>query len=75
LNLPIFQTITPYLFTTHMVTWKEFFDEKVNANNEAIAGTIQDLPQVFHALLVLFTYIIVLLSASLFVIRKKDVLS
>jgi ABC-2 type transport system permease protein len=75
LNLPVFQAITPYLFTTHMVTWKEFFDEKVNADNEAIAGTIQDLPQVFNALLILFIHIVVLLCASLFVIRKKDVLS
>ncbi|MEP6683231.1 MAG: ABC transporter permease subunit, partial [Parafilimonas sp.] len=38
LNLPVFNAINPYLFTTHMVTWKEFFDEKVNVNNEAIPG-------------------------------------
>ena len=75
LNLPVFNAINPYLFTTHMVTWKEFFDEKVNANNEAIAGTIQDLPAIFHSLLILLVYIIVMISATIWVMRKKDILS
>jgi len=75
LNLPVFQTINPYLFTTHMVIWKEFFDEKVNANNEAIAGSIQDMPQIIHSLIILSIYIIVLVGATIFVMRKKDILS
>jgi len=75
LNLPVFQTINPYLFTTHMVIWKEFFDEKVNANNEAIAGSIQDMPQIIHSLIILSIYIIGLVSATVFVMRKKDILS
>ena len=75
LDLPVFKAITPYMFTTHMVTWKEFFDEKVNANNEAIQGSIQNLPQVFHSLLILLIHITVLLWASVLVTRKKDVLS
>ena len=75
LDLPVFRVITPYLFTTHMVTWKEFFDEKVNADNEAIAGSIQNLPQIFHSLIILFAHIIVLLSASGWFTNKKDVLS
>jgi ABC-2 type transport system permease protein len=75
LNLPVFQALTPYLFTTHMVTWKEFFDEKVNSDNVAIAGSIQNLPQIFNSLLILFIHIIVLLCASLWVMRKKDILT
>lgn len=75
LNIPVYQAINPYLFTTHMVIWKEFFDEKVNVNNEAIVGTIQDMPQIIHSLIVLFIYIIGLLGATIFVIRKKDILS
>lgn len=75
LNLPVFQIINPYLFTTHMVIWKEFFDEKVNGNNEAIAGTIQDLPQIMHSLLILSAYIFVLVSATIWVMKKKDILS
>jgi ABC-2 type transport system permease protein len=75
LNLPVFNAINPYLFTTHMVIWKEFFDEKVNANNEAITGTIQDLPQIIHSLIILIIYIIALISATIWVMRKKDILS
>ena len=75
LNLPVFQTVNPYLFTTHMVIWKEFFDEKVNANNEAIAGSIQDMPQIIHSLIILSIYIIGLVGATVFVMRKKDILS
>jgi len=75
LDLPVFRIVTPYLFTTHMVTWKELFDEKVTADNEAIAGSIQNLPKIFHSLLILFIHIVVLLSASLWVTKRRDVLS
>jgi ABC-2 type transport system permease protein len=75
LNIPVFDAINPYLFTTHMVIWKEFFDEKVNANNEAIVGTIQDLPQIIHSLIILSLYIIGLIGATIWVMRKKDILS
>ncbi len=75
LNIPVYKAINPYLFTTHMVVWKDFFDEKVNANNEAIAGTIENLPSIIHSLLVLAVYIITLMGATLWVVRKKDILS
>jgi len=75
LNLPVFDALNPYLFTTQMVIWKEFFDEKVTANNEVITGSIQDLPAIIHALIVLSVYIIVLISATVFVMRRKDILS
>ncbi len=75
LNLPVFQAISPYLFTTHMVTWKEFFDEKVNANNEALAGTLQNLPHIIHSVIILLIYIVVLVSATVWVMKKKDILS
>ncbi len=75
LNLPVFDAIKPYLFTTHMVLWKEFFDEKVNMNNEAIAGSIEDLPAIINSLVILFVYIIVMISATIWVMRRKDILS
>jgi ABC-2 type transport system permease protein len=75
LNLPVFDALNPYLFTTQMVIWKELFDERVTSNNEVIAGSIQDLPAIIHALFVLSIYIIVLISATVFVMRRKDILS
>ncbi len=75
LNLPIFNYITPWLFTTHMVNWKEFFDEKVNVNNEAITGSIQNMPRIITSVIVLIIHIVGLLTASILVMRRKDVLS
>ncbi len=49
LDIPIFNTIKPWLFTTHIIAWKGFFDVKVNADNEALTGSIQNLPMVLRA--------------------------
>ncbi len=75
LDLPVFRYITPYLFTTHMVNWKEFFDEKVSASNEAITGSIQNLPGILRSVGVLVIHIAGLLVASVYIMKKKDVLS
>ena len=75
MNLPVFKLITPYFFTTHMVNWREFFDQQVNADNEAIPGTIQNLPKVFNSLLILAVHIIVLTAASVFIMKRKDILN
>lgn len=75
LDIPIFNAIKPYLFTTHMIGWKGFFDLKVNDENEAIAGTIQNLNKVMQAAAVLILHIVGLLVASVIVFKKKDILS
>ena len=75
LNIPIFNLIKPYLFTTHMIGWKEFFDIKVNASNEAIIGSIQNPEKIIRASLVLVAHTIGFFVATLLVFRKKDILS
>lgn len=75
MSIPIFNSIKPYLFTTHMVAWKEFFDVKVNSSNETIRGTIQRPDRIINSSLILFTHIIFFVGASLYVFKKKDVLS
>ncbi len=75
LNIPLFTIIKPYLFTTHMNNWKEFFDIKVNADNEAITGSILNMPKIKTSLLVLSLHIILFVSASVIIIKKKDILS
>jgi ABC-2 type transport system permease protein len=75
LDIPVFNAIKPYLFTTHMIGWKGFFDVKVNNDNEAIAGSIQNLNKVLQAAGILALHIIGLLIASIIVFRKKDILS
>ena len=75
LNLPVFQKITPWLFTTHMITWKEFFDVQTDDNNNALPGTIQNMSLIWQSVLVLSVHIVGLTVGTLFVVKKKDILS
>ena len=75
LNIPIFNKVKPFLFTTHMSGWKEFFDIKVNDANESIKGSIQNPQKIITSAIVLFLHIIGFVTASVLVFRKKDVLS
>lgn len=75
MSIPIFQKIQPYLFTTHMVNWKEFFDEQVTDQNVVIKGSIQNLPRLIDSALVLVLHIIGLVTASIIMFKRKDVLS
>ena len=75
LNIPVFNTIKPFLFTTHMIGWKEFFDIKVNDANEAIVGSIQNPQKIINSALVLVIHIVGFVTASVLLFRKKDILS
>lgn len=74
-SIPIFNAIKPYLFTTHMIGWKEFFDIKVNDANEAIAGSIQNPQSIMNSALILVLHIVGFVGASVWVFRRKDILS
>jgi ABC-2 type transport system permease protein len=75
LNLPIYNTVKPYLFTSHMLGWKGFFDVKVNADNEQIVGSVENLPAVMRSAAILFLHIIGFWIASVVVFRRKDIMS
>ncbi len=75
LDIPVFDAIKPYLFTTHMIGWKGFFDVKVTENNEAITGSVQNMAKVLQAAGVLVLHIVGLVAASIFVFKRKDILS
>ncbi|HEX5668626.1 MAG TPA: ABC transporter permease subunit [Chitinophagaceae bacterium] len=75
LNLPIFNTVKPYLFTSHMLGWKGFFDVKVNVDNEQIVGSVENLPAVMRSAAILFLHIIGFWIASIVVFRRKDIMS
>jgi ABC-2 type transport system permease protein len=75
LDIPIFNAIKPFLFTTHMIGWKGFFDVKVTEDNEAILGSVQNLGRVLQAAVVLLIHVVGFLIASMIVFKKKDVLS
>ncbi len=75
LDIPIFNHIKPFLFTTHMIGWKGFFDVKVTQNNQAIIGSVQNMGKVLQAAGILVIHIIGLLIGSIIVFNKKDILS
>ena len=63
LDIPVFNAIKPYLFTTHMIGWKGFFDAPVSWE------------PVLQSALILVLHIIVLIGVSLYVFKRKDILS
>lgn len=75
MNIPLFNTVKPYLFTTHMIGWKEFFDLQVNDSNEAIQGSIQNVDKLIKSVVVLSVHVGLFLFGSWAIFRKKDILS
>ena len=75
LNLPVFNAVKPYLFTSHMLAWKGFFDVKVNAGNEQIIGSVENIGAVMRSAGILIIHIIGFWFASIWVFRRKDILS
>ena len=75
LDLPVFNHIKPYLFTTHMLGWKGFFDVQVDENNTQIIGSIENLKGVLISAGILVIHIFGFLFASILVFKRKDVLS
>ena len=75
LNLPIFNSVKPYLFTSHMLGWKGFFDVKVNADNEQIIGSVENLGAVMRSAAILLVHIVGFWVASIVVFRRKDIMS
>lgn len=76
MSIPLFNKIKPFMFTTHMVVWKEFFDIKVDpVTNESIAGTVQHPERILRSSIVLIVHIVALVGASMYVFKRKDILS
>jgi ABC-2 type transport system permease protein len=75
LDLPIFSSLKPFLFTSHMLGWKGFFDVTVNENNEQIVGSIENLRAVLYSAGILVLHIAGFLLASILIFRKKDIMS
>ena len=63
LELPLFSIIKPYLFTTHMIGWKGFFDDPV------------PYAAIGRSALVLGFYTLLFLATTIFYFNKKDIKS
>ena len=63
IEINIFQTIKPYLFTTYMSSWRLFFDDKVNYQ------------EIINSCLILLAHIVVFFGTAAWIFQKKDILS
>ncbi|CAN5494407.1 hypothetical protein BH10BAC1_BH10BAC1_13610 [soil metagenome] len=63
LDVPSLQAIQPYLFTTHMVSWRNFFEDPL------------PLDSIIESAIILFAHIIGLLAIATYKFKRKDILS
>jgi ABC-2 type transport system permease protein len=76
INVPIIdKNVKPFLFTSYLVGWKGFFYIGTNADGAPIKGSLENWPAIRKSLLILVLHIVVIVTASVLVFRKKDILS
>jgi ABC-2 type transport system permease protein len=75
LEIPTFERIKHFFFTSHMIAWKGFFEMKENTDGESIPGTIRNLPAILRSAGVLLAHIVLFVGSAILIFRKKDVLS
>jgi ABC-2 type transport system permease protein len=76
MNIPIYDTtVKPWLFTTHMVAWKGFFYVQADAEGATVRGSVENLPAVLRSAGILLGYIALFLWTSIYLFRRKDILT
>lgn len=63
LDVPVFDAVRPFLFTTHMMAWRSFFEDPVQKN------------EIINSATVLIIHIVCLLGIALYKFNRKDILS
>lgn len=63
MDIPLFDLIKPFLFTTHMVIWRNMFDQELKMDD------------IYFSLSVLAGHIVLFFGISMWAFRKKDILS
>jgi ABC-2 type transport system permease protein len=63
LNVPILLKIQPYLFTTHMLAWRSFFEDPLPVD------------KIVSSITIMLVHIVVLLGIAVYKFNRKDILS
>jgi ABC-2 type transport system permease protein len=63
LDVPVLQPLQPYMFTTHMMAWRSFFEDPLPAG------------KIINSIIILLVHIVGLLSIAVYKFNKKDILS
>ena len=75
LDIPLFQRIKHFFFTSHMIAWKGFFEMKTDESGSAIPGTIRNVAAISKSALILFFHTVGFVASAIFIFRKKDILN
>jgi len=76
INVPIIEkNVKPWLFTSYLVGWKGFFYIGVSDDGQPLKGTLENWPAIRNSLFILLAHIAVLLGISIWVFKRKDILS
>ncbi len=76
INVPIIdKNVKPFLFTSYLVGWKGFFYIGTNGDGEPVKGSLENWPAIRNSLLILIGHIVVIVGASVWVFKRKDILS
>lgn len=63
MDLPLFDKLKPFLFTTHMVIWRNMFDQALPVD------------MIRNSLLILVFHVLLFITLTWYFFRKKDILS
>lgn len=76
INVPIIDNnVKPFLFTSYLVGWKGFFYIATTEDGEPIKGSLENWPAIRNSLLILIGHIVGLVTLSIFIFKRKDILS
>lgn len=81
LSVPVFEsTVTPWLFTTHMLGWKGFFYPQAFSvigedGGLIVKGTIEHVNALYKSIAILFGYIGLFLGVAIYRFNRKDILT
>jgi ABC-2 type transport system permease protein len=76
INVPIIdKNVRPFLFTSYLVGWKGFFYIATTEEGVPIKGSVENWPAIRNSLSILLLHIVVLVGGSVFIFRRKDILS
>jgi ABC-2 type transport system permease protein len=81
LKVPVFETtVSPWLFTTHMLGWKGFFYPQTfilygDESGTVVDGTIENASSLYRSTAILVGYIVLFISIAIWRFKKKDILS
>jgi len=76
INVPIIEkNVKPWLFTSYLVGWKGFFYIGTTEDGQPIKGSLENWPAIRNSLYILLGHIFLLLGISVWIFKRKDILS